>query len=178
MGGRRLIGPQGRRLPEPCRPRTRQSGTRPYKVPQMERTQFCRYTVPREAERACLMDGGDPPYLGNAPCALRLHRGPHLYFSRSRQKLQGENKKVFQSGKSPNRRLSVTGSPPQYHRPPVCALPPPRPKYGIKYVITKRAGPSSLEKQGKDGPVVELRGTPPTVQKRINRRGGGISKQE
>lgn len=33
--------------------------------------------------------------------------------------------------------------------PGACALPPPRPKYGIKYVIAKRAGPFSLEKQGK-----------------------------
>lgn len=85
-----------------------------------------------------------------------------------------EEKNVFHGGKSPNRRLPVTGSPPQYHRLPACALPPPRPKYGTKYVIKKRSGPFSLEKQGKDGPVVELRGTRQTVQKRINRRGGGI----
>lgn len=107
-----------------------------------------------------------------APCGSTVARNSIL--AEVDKSCKREKIKILQSGKSPNRRLPVTGSPPQHHRPPVCALPPPRPKYGIKYVIAKRAGPFSLEKQGKDGPVVELRGTPPTVQKRINRRGGGI----
>lgn len=106
---RRLIGPRGRRLPEPCAARTREAGTSRYKVPEMERTRICRYTVPREEERAFLVGGGAPPTFRGRSL---IHRGPHLYFSRSRQKLQvGKIKNVFQSGKSPNRRLSVTGSP-------------------------------------------------------------------
>lgn len=50
-------------------------------VPQTERTRFCRYTVPREAERACLMGGGDPPtFRGTllAPCGSTVARNSIL----------------------------------------------------------------------------------------------------
>lgn len=45
---------------------------------------------------------------------LRPSTAPRIYIlAEVRKSCKGKNKKVFQSGKSPNRRLSVTGSPPQ-----------------------------------------------------------------
>lgn len=176
--GRRLIGPQGvgsRNLADPV-PGNR--GTRPYKVPQTERTRFAAIRFHGRQNALASWVAAILRIWGTllVPCGSTVARNSIL--AEVGKSCKREKIKILQSGKSPNRRLSVTGSPPQYHRPPACALPPPRPKYGTKYVIAKRAGPFSLEKQGKDGPVVELRGTHQTVQKRINRRGGGISRRK
>lgn len=125
------------------------SGERP-----KERTQFRRYTVHGRQNALASWVAAILRIWGTllAPCGSTVARNSIL--AEVDKSCKREKIKILQSGKSPNRRLPVTGSPPQYHRPPVCALPPPRPKYGIKYVIAKRAGPFSLEKQGKDGPVV------------------------
>lgn len=120
---RRLIGPQGRRLPEPCQPRTREAGTRLYKVPRTEGRGFAAIRLHGRKNALSSWVAAILRIWGTllVPCGSTVARNSIL--AEVDKSCKREKIKILQSGKSPADHLDLAHQPPADHSP--SASPPP-----------------------------------------------------